>query len=195
MTGNKISHKQEELSEKDYQEMEKKLFSPSTPVSQLDKICMTLAHIPTKHAQDLLNKFKESNRAHLVIWLDMAVEEGQLHYLSPQTDQEERDFLALKVMQELEDEIINLQAKHDEAKLDLDKMEIKHEAVRELIKKGELDADEELGFHDIKVCIQADIEEFSQQITVKEKTFNQLKESIKTERYQNVDPMIMRNIH
>jgi hypothetical protein len=98
-------------------------------------------------------------------------------------------------MQELEDEIIDLQVKYDEAKLDLAKMEVKHEAVSQLIKKGELDADEELGFHDIKVCIQADIEEFSQQIMVKEKTFAQLKESIKTERYQNVEPIVMRNIH
>jgi hypothetical protein len=195
MSGKKVALKQEGITEQDYQEFEKKLFSPSTPVSQLEKICMTLAHVPTKPAQDLLNKFKESDRANLVTWLDTALEEGQFHYLSPQNEQEERDYLALKVMQELEDEIIDLQVKHDEAKLDLDKMEIKHEAVSQLIKKGELDADEELGFHDIKLWIQKNIEEFSQEIMVKEKTFTQLKESIITKRYQNVDPMVMRNIH
>ncbi|UCH98371.1 MAG: hypothetical protein JSV88_16430 [Candidatus Aminicenantes bacterium] len=195
MTGHKNTLKRDEFTEEEYQEFEMKLFSSLATVSELERICMTLAHLPTKHAQDLLKRFKESDRAHEVKWLDMALEEGEFHYLSPGNEQEERDYLALKVMQEIEDEILELQIKCDEFKLDLDKMEIKQEAVRELIKKGELDADEELGFHDVNVWIQSNIDELHQQIMVKEKTFNQVKESIKTERYKDVDPQVMRDIH
>lgn len=39
MSENKIAFKQEDITEQDYREFEKKLFSPSTPVSQLEKIC------------------------------------------------------------------------------------------------------------------------------------------------------------
>jgi hypothetical protein len=164
-------------------------------VEQLEEICITLAHLPTKQAQELLDKFRQSERASEVGWLECAVDEGQFHYLSPTNEQEEREYLALKVMQELEDEIIDLQVEYDELKLQLDKRTIEYEAILELIKQGELDADEASGFEDYKMMTEEDMEEFTRQITVKEKTIQQIKKSIKTERYQNVDMMYMRNIH
>ncbi len=195
MTEKKCCYQQEDITDLQYHEMEKKLFSSSTSVSDLEKICMTLAHIPTQHAQNLLNRFKNSDRAQELDWLDEAVEEGQYHYLSPQDDQEERDYLALKVMQEMEEEIIDLQIKHDEAKLDFDKMAIKQEAVIDLVKKGELDESHEIGFHDINIMLTSRIEELSQDIIVKEKTLKRIKKSIKTERYKNLDPMVMKQVN
>lgn len=194
MTEEKNTCQQEELTEQQYREMEVRLFSSSAPVSDLEKICMTLAHIPTEHSQDLLTRFKNSARGQDVAWLDEALAEGQFHYLSPLNEREERDYLALKVMQEIEDEIIDLQAKRDEAKLDLDKMAIKQEAVRELVKTEELDADEELGFHDVNVWLTSRIEELNREISVKEKIFARIKESIQTERYRNLNPQAMRNV-
>ena len=38
---------------------------------------MTLAHLPTKRAQALLEKFSESDRADEVEWLEPAMDEGK----------------------------------------------------------------------------------------------------------------------
>ncbi len=69
-----------DFSDKDYKKFHDILFSPSTTVPELEKICMLLAHLPTKKAQDLLKYFQKSDRAKEVVWLDIAIEEGQFHY-------------------------------------------------------------------------------------------------------------------
>lgn len=72
--------KPEDFSDKDYKKFHDILFSPSSRVDELEKICMLLAHLPTKKAQDLLKYFQKSDRAKEVEWLDIAIEEGQWHY-------------------------------------------------------------------------------------------------------------------
>lgn len=195
MTEHKDIQNPDDYTDKDYDVFEMKLFSQFTSVEQLEEICMTLAHLPTKRAQELLEQFNKSERASEVGWLDCAMDEGQFHYLSPTNEQEERDYLALKVMQEIEDEIVDLQVKYDELRLEHDKQKIEHEAILELIKQGELDEDEALGFHEYKSIQETNMKELAHQIAVKEKTFDQIKKSIKTERYKDVDMMYMRHIH
>jgi hypothetical protein len=195
MAEHKDIQKPDDYTDKDYDEFEMKLFSQFTSVEQLEEICMTLAHLPTKRAQELLEKFSKSERASEVGWLEGAMDEGQFHYLSPTNEQEERDYLALKVMQEIEDKIIDLQVKYDELKLELDKQGIEYDAILELIKQGELHEDEALGFQEYKGIQEKNMEELAHQIAVKEKTFDQIKKSIKTERYKDVDMMYMRHIH
>jgi hypothetical protein len=195
MTEHKDIQKPDDYTDKDYDEFEMKLFSQFTSVDQLEEICMTLAHLPTKRAQELLEKFSNSERASEVGWLEGAMDEGQFHYLSPTNEQEERDYLALKVMQEIEDEIVDLHVKYDELKLELDKREIEYGAILELIKQGELHEDEALGFQEYKGIQEKNMEELAHQIAVKEKTFDQIKKSVKTEKYKDVDMMYMRHIH
>jgi len=195
MTKHDNIHKPDEFSEQDYKAFEKKLFSASTPRSELERICMTLAHVPTKRAQDLLTLFKESDRAHEVPWLDVAAEEGRYDFLDPQNEQEERDFLALKVMQEMWDEMIELEMKEKEAQLAADKMDIQYEAVKELVKKGKLDSTEEVALQELKRLSESRADELSREIERKDKIFDQIKESIKTEKYKDVDVEEMRDIH
>lgn len=185
----------DEYGDGDYAKFEMKLFSNNTKKSELENICMILAHIPDKRAQDLLKKFKDSDKADEVEWLDIAAEEGQFHYLSPSNEQEERDYLALKIVQEIEDQIIELEVEYDNLKLDLEKKEIEQEAIKELVKNGEIDKDEELGFHDYKIMLESQMEDLEKQIFLKEKIFEQIKKSIKTKKYKDVDSMYMRNIH
>ena len=184
-------YEKDDFTEKDYQAFEKKLFSPLTAVSDLEKICMTLVHLPTKKAQDLLAAFKESDNAHKVGWLDCAIDEGQDVYMSPLNDLEEKEYLMLKMLQESEDELVDLEIKFNDAKLEVRRMEIEHEAIKDLVKKGELTKDEELGLHDVKLFFKSKVEELSEKIEFKEKISGQIKESIKTERYKHADPMIM----
>lgn len=195
MTEHKDIQNPDDYTEEDYIVFEKKLFSLSTPTSELEDICMTLAHLPTKQAQDLLGKFKESTRANEVGWLDVAMDEGEFHYFSPENEQEERDYFALKVIQEIEDETMELQGKHDDLRLELRRMEIEQEAVLALVRKGEVDKDETLSFHDCKLIVTSQMEDLENQISVKEKTVEQIKESVKTEKYKNMDSMHMRHVH
>lgn len=185
----------DEYTDADYEEFEMKLFSQFTSVEQLEEICMTLAHLPTKEAQELLDKFRHSERASEVGWLECAVDEGQFLYLSPTNEQEERDFLALKVMQELEDKVIELQIEFDGLKLELEKSTIEHGAILALIEQGEVDANEALGFEEIKGITEGNMERLAGEITIKEKIIKQIRKSIITERYKNVDTMQMRHIH
>ena len=94
--------------EEDYIEIETKLFSPATPAPELQSICMTLAHLNTERAQHLLEMFRESDRAFEVRWLDFEAGTNSHSYLEPRDENEERDYMALKVMQELHDEILKL---------------------------------------------------------------------------------------
>lgn len=184
-----------EYTDEDYEEFEMKLFSQFSSVEQLEDICMTLAHLPTKEAQDLLEKFRRSERASEVGWLECAVDEGQYLYLSPTNDQEERDFLALKVIQEIEDKTLELQMEWDDLKLGLDKLKIQEEATQELIRQGELDADEALGFETVRMIDEDKMTKLADEMAVNEKIMKQIRASITTERYKNVDTMQMRHVH
>ncbi len=184
-----------DYTDSDYEKFDMKLFSQFTSVKQLEDICMTLAHLPTKEAQELLDKFRQSERASEVGWLECAVDEGQYLYLSPTNEQENRDFLALKVMQELEDKIIELQIEYDGLKLEVEKLTIQQEAILELIDQGEVDTNESLGFEEIKSINENNMEKLTDEITVKEKTIEQIRKSITTKRYKNVDTMLMQHVH
>ena len=187
MTEHKDIQKPDDYDAEDYQEFEKLLFAPDTSVEELEDICMTLAHLPTKQAQDLLGRFQNSKHADKVSWLETASEEGQYHCLSPQNDQEERDYLALKVIQELEDEVINMEMACSGYRHELCKMEIQFEAMRALIARGELPEKEMAGVHDYFLTIENKIRDRERQIAIKNKILQQIKKSIQTERYQSLD--------
>lgn len=188
-------HKTDEFSEQDYKAFEKKLFSASTPRAELERICMSLAHVPTKRAQGILTLFKESDRAHEVPWLGVAADEGQDNYLEPQNEQEERDLLALKVMLEIWDELGELEMRYGKDELTARKIDIRYEAVKELVKKGELDPAEEAALLEVKRKFQSGTDKLRMEIESRDKIYDQIKELIKTKKYKDVDPEEMRNIH
>lgn len=180
--------------EEDYIVLEHKLLSPDTSTEELEEICMTLAHLPTKEAQELLEKFRQSDRADEVGWLQCAIDEGRFHYLSPTNEQEERDYLALKVLQEMEDQIVELETEYSGYEIELNKLEIEHEAVAALVKKGEIDENEEIVYQDRKTMIESKMEELKKDIETQEKIFDQIKQSIKSEKYKDIDPMYMSEV-
>ena len=195
MRQNETQNRNEDLVEVNYEEYETILFSISSSIKELEEVCMTLAHLPTKRAQDLLARFKETNRAREVTWLDCAIDEGRGWYLDPQNNLEERDYLALKMMQEIEDELVELEIELNDARLDLEKLEIEHYAIRELVKNRSINKDEGVALHDVKIFYESKFEKLQEKIDLKQKIVNQIKESIKTERYKDLDPMVMKNVH
>ncbi len=88
-----------------------------------------------------------------------------------------------------------MQLKYDELDLAARKERIELEAITALIKRGELDQDEAVKFHEVDSNRKADMQELAKQITIQEKICQQIKASIKTERYKNVPTSYMQHIH
>jgi len=195
MTEHKNIQEPQNYDAMDYQNFERRLFAHDTPRELLEDICMTLAHLPTAEAQALLAKFKESSRADEVKWLECAIDEGQDHYLSPCNEEEERDFLALKVIQEMEDRIIGLEMEYDKVNLRWRKDCIQLEAVKALQAEGELDEYATAYYDNEMPCQERRMREFREQINELEKIMLRVKQSIKTERYKGIDSMAMRHYH
>ena len=195
MTEHKPIQDPEKFSEMNYKYFEAKLFSEDTSKEELEEICMTLGHLPTKEAQDLLQKFKNSKRAKDVEWLDCAIEEGKYLYLSSTNEQEERDLLALKLLHNKDDEIVELMGKRDEHDYAIRKMKIELEALDELLKEDPDIEIEILAMQSVMQFETGKLEEVEKNMELQEKIREKIKQSITTERYKNVDPMYMANIH
>ena len=182
------------FTDEDYKIFYEKLWSDETPTEELEEICMILANVPTAAARELIENFRESDRATDIDWLANAVSQGKHHYLSPRDNDEERDFIKLKLLGEMMDEIIELEVQFNITRIKLEKLDIELEAVKELVRRGEVDKVEEISFHPVQERHQSKMENLSTQINVKDKSYDLIRKSIKTERYQNVDPMSIKDI-
>ena len=199
MTQHKDAQNPKNYSEMHYKYFDAKLFSKETTREELEEICMTLAHLPTKEAQDLLDKFSKSERANEVEWLECAIDEGKHWYLSPTNEKEERDFLALKMLQMKDDEIVELMGKQDEHDFQIRTMNIELKALKKLA-KGKDENNEDIKYRiialqDLIKMETASLEEVDKEIELQEKIQEKIKQSITTERYKDVDPMYMANCH
>jgi len=136
MTEHQSIQDPDEYSDEDMMSFAERLFSPLIPTEELEHICIVLAHLSTEGAQQLLRHFRESSRAEEVFWIETATEEGAFHLLEPQNDLEEQEFLTLKVIEELEDEILDLTARRDELDLKRCKSELRGSAIKALVHRG-----------------------------------------------------------
>ena len=199
MTEHKDIQDPKKFSEAHYRYFEAKLFSKETTKEELEDICMTLGHLPTKEAQDLLDKFQKSERAKEVEWLECAIDEGKHWYLSPTNEQEERDYLALKILNLKDDEIVELMGKQNEHNFQIRKMNIELEAMEKLVKeKDENKEDLKYRIIALQELIKIEItklEEVDKEIELQEKIQEEIKQSITTERYKDMDPMYMNDVH
>ena len=184
-----------DYSAKDYQKFRYLLFSDDTSKEEMEEICMTLAHLPTKEAKDLLEQFKTSERAGEVEWLECAIDENEFYYLSPENEQEERDFLAVKLIGEKDERIVELMGECDEHELTVRKYEIELAALRELIADNPELEHNISAIQDLMKIEQKRMEEVRRQIELEEQIQQKIRSSIQTERYKNLDPLIVQNIH
>lgn len=179
----------------DMMRMAEALFAPSTPVAELERICMTLAHLPTEDAQGLLARFRGSPRAGEVSWLECAIDEGSYLLLTPTSELEEREFLTLKVIEDLSDEIVDLEVEREQVRLRRDKAEIRLAAREALAEAGKLDAD--LLDYD-RLDIEQDNErlgDLTEVMDEREAMIEYLRATITTPRYRSADPLFVRHIH
>jgi len=201
MTEHKNIQDPKKYSKKDYEKFEYQLFAEDTPTEMLKDIIMTLAHLPTKRAQDLLAKFKENARAEEVEWLEPAMDEGKSLYIWPENDQEETDMMALKLYHKNNEQLIELMGEVDVSKYKIKQNEIELAALEKL-QREKLSKDEK---EDIKYRVIA-IEDMikmednhlgktKNNIAVQEKINEKIKEGIKTEHYKNLEPWDISGFH
>ncbi len=184
----------ENFTEEDYMKFKKILFSSSTPVEELERICVLLANSPTKQAQQILARFKQSDRAQEVQFLDVTVDEGTSNYLTPQDAHEEKDYLALQVIYEMDRELKELNQELEDALMDAARIAIKHEAVAELVNRGELEKEEERDLSEEASTFHARIDDIKLEIQKKEKIVIEIRNMIQTEKYRDVENDVLKNL-
>ena len=201
MTEHKDIRDPKNYSEKDYKKFEYLLFAEDTETEALEEIVMTLAHLPTKRAQDLLAKFNESERAEEVEWLEPAMDEGKSLYICPDNDEEERDMTALKLCHKNNDHIVKLMGECDVSEYQIKQYEIELEALDKL-QKEKLSKDEKedikyriIAINDIIRMEKDKLNETKKDIALQEKINKKIMESIKTERYKDLEPWDINGFH
>ena len=194
MTEHKDIQDPKNYSEMHYKYFEAKLFSKETTKEELEDICMTLGHLPTKEAQDLLEKFSKSERADEVEWLECAVEEGKNLYLSPDNEQEERDLIAHKLANECKDQILTKLSEIENIKFKMLQMEVKYKAIMDYIGKvkdpeKEVNLQLEVGGYDQQICLlNNEIYNLEEEIETQEKIKKILRNSIVTDKFKQLKP-------
>lgn len=191
----------ENFSDKDYKKWDYLLFDDETSSEQLKDIVMTLAHLPTQRAQDLLEKFTNSNRAHEVEWLEPAMDEGKFWTISPRDEKEERDMMALKLYFRKQDTIVELMGECDKYEYNINLMKIEMEALEQL-EQDELNENQQedikyrkSALHDLIIMEKSHLEEAKKDITVLEKISEKIIGSITTERYKDLQPWDIDGFH
>lgn len=201
MTRHKDIQNPKNFSEAHYKFFEIKLFSEKTSKEELEDICMTLGHLPTKEAQDLLAKFKESERASEVEWLECAVEEGKFHYMCSNNEKEERDLIAIKLYHKKVDEIVYLMGKQSIHEFRIKEYQIELDALKLLLKtrlKKTEKEDVKIKLMTIENLMQIEknqLEKVVSEIEMMEKINGKIKETITTERYKDLESWDVSSIH
>lgn len=201
MTKHKAIQNPENFSEKDYKRFEYLLFAKDTPTDILEEIVMTLAHLPTKQAQDLLQRFKESDNAHKVDWLEPAMDEGKALYIWPETDQESDDLMALKLYHKKEDHIIAQMGEVERLEYQIKHYEIELKALKAVQKESRSkEKKEDIGYRisaltDLITIHKSKLEEIKNDIEIEEKVNKKIKQSIKTKRYKNLSASDISGFH
>jgi len=201
MTEHKDIQNPDDYTDKDYQKWEYLLLDPETKREELEEIVMTLAHLPTERAQELLKKFEGSDRAGEVAWLEPAMDEGKAWLMWPNNDKEERDMKALKLYFRKQDNIVELMGECSKYKYNIDLMKIEGEALEKL-EQDELNEDQQedikhskSALHDLIIIEKSHLEEAEKEIAMLEKISEKIKGSITTERYKNLESWDIDGFH
>ena len=200
MVEHKSIQNPEDYSDTDYQKMEYLLFSEDTDQDELEEVVMTLAHLPTKRAHELLTRFSKSDSAEKVVWLDVAMQECQFLYLSSENEEEERDLMAMKFYYQNMDRIIEMEGERQTYEYEIKMYDIELEALLKLQQEA-VEAEEKddlryriLALQDLRRMEENKLEKKQNDIKIENKIGEKIKEGVKTERYKNLKAEDIRGI-
>lgn len=201
MTEHKDLQNPNDYTDKDYQKWEYLLLDPDTSQGELEEIVMTLAHLPTEKAQELLKQFKRTARASEVDWLEPAMNEGMTWLMMPGNDQEERDMMALKLVFAKEDYVLELLGKCEKHKFWINQFKVELEILEQMeIEETHAEQKKDLGcrksaLHDLSMIEENHLDKRKTEINMEQKIIKRIKTSIQTERYQNLESWDISGFH
>lgn len=182
----------EKISEEDYQKFEHLLLSEDTEQELVEGIALFLAYIPTERAKSILQKFKNSERAKEIEWLDLEMEEAKARYIWPNTDQEAIDLMASKLYHEKKEAIVDLIAQKVDCESQIIRYEIELNALHEL-QKEKLNADEEeilknkiMALNELLNMEKKKFDQLEKEMAFEEKVIEKIKSNVQTERYKKL---------
>lgn len=201
MTAHKDIQNPDDFNDQDYKRWDYLLFDEQTDQEQLKEIVMTLAHLPTQGAQELLHKFSQSPRAREVEWLDCAIDEGHYLLLCPDNETEDRDLKALKLMFQMDDRIIEQMGTVEECNFRIDMKKIELKAMEKLLSgdfsENELDEIKlrMVVLHDLLIMDESQLNQAEMTIRIDERIRDQIEDNITTKRYKQMDKSDLEGLH
>ena len=134
-------------------------------------------------------------------WLEPAMDEGKSLYIWPENDQEERDIMALKLYKKNNDQIIEIMGEIDVSEYIIKEYEIELAALEKLQKQKLSEFEKEdiiyriIAIKELMKLDENHLVKTKKDIAVQEKINENIKESIKTERYKNLEPGDISDFH
>ena len=174
----------EKYTEAEYKQFEAKLNDPNTNIEEIERIAMTLAHIPDERALQMLKRFKENPRSAEVRWgIETAIDECTFWVLSPRGEQEERDFLAMKLIHDYDERQVELGVEMEKKQEAVRKLEIELEVVERPAKRRPNFRERTVTLRDLLAMEQARLTKLQEELDQNEFILQALEKSIKTERF------------
>lgn len=179
------------------------VLKPSSPVMpNVENIKQQLtawAHEGTqKSIEKILEFIKNEKDKDILGFADCAYHEAAFFYYSPQTDQEEKDFLTAKMIADRDWRVYELSEKADAARLELKRLAIDKEVDKRVVKKykGDKEDWEYSRFSDdYMMMIKDKLQGFEEEIEYEMRWIDEANKMIKNEKYRNIPFNVLKNIH
>ncbi|MBU4331806.1 hypothetical protein KKD19_04020 [Patescibacteria group bacterium] len=178
----------------------KSLISQRTSTS-LDIIAQLndLAHAGTKESMDKLTDFiiKEKNEK-LRGYANCALEEAEYMYYSPFSPKEEKEFLLAKMIHENEEHLWKSMAKADNARLELDRLDLDKKIHSKIMKSKNSNKREDWQYRfseDFRTMVEGRLQELDDEIFYTGAWLEQAKKMITLEKYKNIPDYVIEHIH
>lgn len=160
---------------------------------------VNLAHAGTEEAVNSLYEFiqKEKNES-LRDYAKIALEEAEFFYYSPDTDQEERDFLLARSIYRRQEQLWHLESKADSCRLKLQEMDLGRKVHRQIIKgtavKEKNDAWKYNFSEEFYFMVKNRLGEIEDEMAYEAAWLKEAREQIKTKKYLSIPWHIFEHI-
>lgn len=159
-----------------------------------------LAHAGTEVALGVLRKFiQEEENEDLRGYAEIAQEEAEFNYYSPQNEQEEADFLLARTISHRQENLWGLEGKADSARLELRELDLNRKAHQKLMAsltdKEKIDSWKYNFSEDYYFMIKQRVEELDEEIAYETAWLEQARQLVKTKKYQTPPVHIFDHIH
>ncbi len=171
-----------------------------TDNKKIEAKLMDLAHQGTKEAIDKIEKIiKNTKDSDLIGFAGCALDECYFIYLMPDNEEEERDFLLAKMIDQKENKIIDLEIKAGKLEGRTKRLAIKQEVHEKIIQTSNKDSRWREWRYQISInaprFVQERLQEIRDDIEYEEAWVKTAQDTIQNEKYKKIPYGMIKNIH